>query len=1559
MATSKDPEIPKLELELFNDVSSSMQANIEKARQASLPPNWRELDLNDPRLSAPAFQVPDFTTLEGMKVRGLLDENGNATKLGEDYILLEDHGMLMDGNPTEKAEAFTTPLDDIVSGAKFDLLRTQVDYTAPESQKAKRLFQIRRDSGIDEPDVETSFVDDVFNVLKGVNQMRIAVGTALGGKGLGMMDDSGVSSEEQAAAAMSIAQGFKNTPLETLGAIGAFVQRNITGRMAELTGTPKEEVENKGLEIDLTNARRKLENREASAANVIDAVTETTAAAQTYQAARENFKAKGGTEEEFEQIQSAAEGVGGMVSDPLNPALGLVVRATKTIPNIINAAKTANSFEKSAVASSTLERIAAKSGELTQRGKLLEGEIIAAQKQAQDLLTVGKASEARALLGQAQAKSAEVQDISSRLAKLDEGFKVNQGVLQAHQARVDEIMTSPSFRRVAGSNVVKSVSDVTDKLGDATGWAARGIKKIEYKLGFSKIPWLIKAAAGVPYAKVAGTYYSGRAGLIYGAPLLKKMAQFGATVSEEMLQVKQTLPFWRRVASKQNSRVGQMMAGLGEFATPIARGVASPIKGVAHTLPYTALYESINSNGLDEAALRRAGANALVFGPLTRLAGGKNDWQKASVGDLVNFRNKLSVEPEKLQVFEAVPSRQFKQFVASFDAAYPNMFDYNFTKSGNSFFDSQTKTVTLNVNDSAGMVKALAGHEINHALQFVHQSDSAVIAKMLGSEGKAGLVRDIDGNFDPEFKAWGNEYNARMKAQGLPERPIEDLAVEYYTDVGAQTLFEDVVSGKMYKAAQKSNVRRRIEEMFNKTMAAPPIVKEIHYKLGGATDGHGRMVMGSGLLADGIRELPEVKAMVRNMYRESAGLPSKYAVSPNESFGKSTNPNHHKAAEAIKKLNEESVKNKTPLVDGALHPDAKGNGTGRIPSEYFAQLEEMGIIPDGSWGRAIDINENIDQAVAYLLDYRPIRQGRSIQVEGRTINNIKPVGWVLHEGRLYLAAMDLNQLNANVTKAAGSEVAKGLKLSKEDIMNDINAVAELHAKNKSTDEYFKKVADKKGYPERWRSRKNFINATQGLMTEGQLAGNPMFHALGQTKKSGIYRTFAFDLLDDAVRMNGESVTGYGPNNYYNLKQNLMPQMPNVNRNGDIISDTAGKTKFMPEKIDSPTNASGAKVKAMLKHSKEPRSFVADNGRVESPGLRYLPEPVYHGTPHKVDSFSTEKIGTGEGAQAYGWGLYFAESKGVAEDYRRTLSHAKSLEAIEDRSGLLVDGDFRPVSSFEHAYMDTEYRTLRDIAKKGEDAVLAGLVERLEKLPDGPVREAAQRAKQKVEAIVEANNGKSIEVVDDIYSPEFTGNLYTVKLKPEAHEFLDWDKPFSEQSPKVQAAIKFEVVKETEPSDSKWLLKLNGRTINGYQTRKEALASAFESTGGQFYQTIAIDQSPRRASQMLAELGIPGIRYLDGGSRGAGDGTRNYVIFDDKDIEITHINEKPLPKQNLRFMPESNKKQSGEVRKSTFKGSPKQSPSNKDIAKSISYLISGALSRQMEREHEKTNGRRPQ
>ena len=49
-----------------------------------------------------------------------------------------------------------------------------------------------------------------------------------------------------------------------------------------------------------------------------------------------------------------------------------------------------------------------------------------------------------------------------------------------------------------------------------------------------------------------------------------------------------------------------------------------------------------------------------------------------------------------------------------------------------------------------------------------------------------------------------------------------------------------------------------------------------------------------------------------------------------------------------------------------------------------------------------------------------------------------------------------------------------------------------------------------------------------------------------------------------------------------------------------------------------------------------------------------PRTVYHGSPHEFDRFDAAHIGRGEGAQAYGHGLYFAERRGVAEDYRRRL-----------------------------------------------------------------------------------------------------------------------------------------------------------------------------------------------------------------------------------------------------------------------------------------------------------------
>ena len=58
-------------------------------------------------------------------------------------------------------------------------------------------------------------------------------------------------------------------------------------------------------------------------------------------------------------------------------------------------------------------------------------------------------------------------------------------------------------------------------------------------------------------------------------------------------------------------------------------------------------------------------------------------------------------------------------------------------------------------------------------------------------------------------------------------------------------------------------------------------------------------------------------------------------------------------------------------------------------------------------------------------------------------------------------------------------------------------------------------------------------------------------------------------------------------------------------------------------------------------------------------------------------------------------------------------------------------------------------------------------------------------------------------------------------------------------------------------------------------------------GQQIYTRLAAQKgSQQAASEYLNSMGIRGIKYLDGNSRTAKDGSHNYVIFDDKDVQIT-------------------------------------------------------------------------
>ena len=112
----------------------------------------------------------------------------------------------------------------------------------------------------------------------------------------------------------------------------------------------------------------------------------------------------------------------------------------------------------------------------------------------------------------------------------------------------------------------------------------------------------------------------------------------------------------------------------------------------------------------------------------------------------------------------------------------------------------------------------------------------------------------------------------------------------------------------------------------------------------------------------------------------------------------------------------------------------------------------------------------------------------------------------------------------------------------------------------------------------------------------------------------------------------------------------------------------------------------------------------------------------------------------------------------------------------------------------------------------------------------------------------------------------------------------------------------------------WINKSPLTLENG--ASQEQVNAIQNSRGSDFYEFLAEDDGAetdegniQAASNRLASLGVPGIRDLDGGSRGAGDGTRNYVIFDEnlvrilEELSLIHISE-PTRRHHVSRMPSS-------------------------------------------------------
>jgi len=247
--------------------------------------------------------------------------------------------------------------------------------------------------------------------------------------------------------------------------------------------------------------------------------------------------------------------------------------------------------------------------------------------------------------------------------------------------------------------------------------------------------------------------------------------------------------------------------------------------------------------------------------------------------------------------------------------------------------------------------------------------------------------------------------------------------------------------------------------------------------------------------------------------------------------------------------------------------------------------------------------------------------------------------------------------------------------------------------------------------------------------------------------------------------------------------------------------------------------------------------------------------VWHGSPHKFNKFSMDKIGTGEGAQAYGHGLYLAESPEVA----------KSYQDLAKRVGPQVDG--APLNKMNASFAESALTNMY------QNRLVAGLP------PDIAATQTAKWGETHPQI------GK--DVADSFVqrlAPPPNGSLYKTDIPDEAvARFLDWDKPLSQQAPEVQAAL--------EKSKNKQLRAM----LDYAKVPYSEMAGGEAKTMGEAFRLLNLNLHGKssadsaKASALLAKQGIPGIRYLDGGSRSAGQGSSNFVAFDPEMIRILERN----------------------------------------------------------------------
>lgn len=307
----------------------------------------------------------------------------------------------------------------------------------------------------------------------------------------------------------------------------------------------------------------------------------------------------------------------------------------------------------------------------------------------------------------------------------------------------------------------------------------------------------------------------------------------------------------------------------------------------------------------------------------------------------------------------------------------------------------------------------------------------------------------------------------------------------------------------------------------------------------------------------------------------------------------------------------------------------------------------------------------------------------------------------------------------------------------------------------------------------------------------------------------------------------------------------------------------------------------------------------------------MAERALHASPHTFDKFSSKNIGTGEGAQSYGHGLYFTDTEEVANYYK---------EAFVER---LWYDRVRPLLDVNNV-LDVAEEDMREFGVDPEKTSAQEIASSLQVTLDN----AAEHGFEYFES---EQLRKAIELLE-----EKPTRLYEVELAPKPDEYLLWDKPLKDQGKSVQAALDKMETMEGLPKGFGDAVKRHrdSKTFEGNDLYRELINVATHNQLPGMTVPPGDPFAKEGVSQFLHSLGVRGTKYLDQNSRGAAiweakwsaDGkkaevfrrsepshpvktfdtfaeadawiaqmspkpTYNYVIFSDDDVSITSMAER--------------------------------------------------------------------